>query len=518
MNGSSSVTTPVFLLGGGEVGMGGSGRELEYFKTTWNIEDSDSHPLLVAKDSSGTARTWWLRDAQKVDWESDDGEDWGTDYVAYAIYTDGRKWSGVVNTSYYVRPCFILNSAFEVSDVCDDDVCYTIGGGSGSSKFYAGDTSAKAQAVKKLYVGDANGVAQKVKKLYVGDANGIARLVYSAHEPNMFSYYGTATSLASARRGVAAASNPKYALFAGGGSSGSSAVDAYNASLVRSTPTSLSISRYDIGTASIGDYAIFAGGTATNEPAYSNVDAYNSSLTRTQKTLSVARFYIQGASVGNYAIFSAGYTDDGEDSGVTSTTDAFNKSLTRTTLSGARARYEHGSVSNGSYAIFGGGSDGDYIYSDVWYWNASLTRSTSYLMVAKGTPKGVRAGNYALFVAGDDADNLETTYDDDIVDIFSSSMTRSVTFLRRKNYTQFYGATTLGKYGILWGSYTVDGWLHAFDDKLTYLSKDMSSISKLAMNAATTIGDYALFGGGMAYENGSTEYLATATVHAFKLI
>lgn len=518
ITGSSSSATPVFLLSLGEVMLDyGSGYTLEYFRgQNDNLENDYDHPLLVAKDTNGTARIWWLRDAQAIDW--DDGEDSGTDLCAYAVYTSGRYWAPYVNDSNYVRPCFILNSAFEVSDVCDDDVCYTIGGGgSGSSKFYTGDTSAKAQAVKKLYVGDANGVAQKVKKLYAGDANGIARLVYSAHEPNTLSYQGTVTALSATRWGHAGASNPKYALFAGGYNNISS-VDAYSASLVRSTAPALSQGRQDIGAASIGDYAIFAGGNRTNSTPSSYVDAYNSSLTKTQKYLSLSRGYVRGASVGSYAIFSAGYYDDDEEYGPVDNTDAFNKSLTRSTLSGGYARYEHGGVSNGNYAIFGGGRDNSYVYSNVWYWNASLTRSTTSLFVSSGNPAGVRAGDYALFVAGDDADNLSPSYNDNIVNIFDSSMTRSITFLRRTGYDSFDGTASLGKYGIVWGGYQVDGWLHVFDDKLTYLSKDMSGISKVQMNAAATIGDYALFSGGAGYENGSTTHAYRSTVHAFKLI
>ena len=55
-----------------------------------------------------------------------------------------------------------------------------------------------------------------------------------------------------------------YALFGGGSNSStygaSTVVDAYNASLTRSTPTALSVARTALGAAAIGNYALFAGG------------------------------------------------------------------------------------------------------------------------------------------------------------------------------------------------------------------------------------------------------------------
>ena len=98
--------------------------------------------------------------------------------------------------------------------------------------------------------------------------------------------------------------------FLRGGSSASNVVDAYNASLTRTTPTALSTARDSLAGASAGDYALFGGGYANNSIS-DVVDAYNASLTRTTPTaLSAARQNLAGASVGDYTLFAGGYASD----------------------------------------------------------------------------------------------------------------------------------------------------------------------------------------------------------------
>ena len=129
----------------------------------------------------------------------------------------------------------------------------------------------KARKVKKIYFGVAN-KARKVKKGYIG-VGGKARCFFSGGE---LEYYGTATALSTARRLLAATTVGDYALF-GGGTTGSSSnvVDAYNASLTRSTPTALSTARYQLAATTVGDYALFGGGTTGNSSSV--VDAYTAS-------------------------------------------------------------------------------------------------------------------------------------------------------------------------------------------------------------------------------------------------
>lgn len=115
-----------------------------------------------------------------------------------------------------------------------------------------------AKKVKKIYTG-VDDVARKVKKGYIG-VGGIARPFFSGEKK--LEYYGTATDLSVGRRELVATSVGNYALFGGGYSSNgpSNKVDAYNASLTRSTPTVLDLHRYSLAATSVGGYALFGGG------------------------------------------------------------------------------------------------------------------------------------------------------------------------------------------------------------------------------------------------------------------
>ncbi len=214
--------------------------------------------------------------------------------------------------------------------------------------------------------------------------------------PKMLSYYGTATPLSVARNMLAGASVGNYALFAGGhDGSYSDTVDAYNASLTRTTPTALSSVRRNLAGASVGNYALFAGGYGGSYR--DTVDAYDASLTRTTPTaLSSARDRLAGASVGNYALFAGGYGGSYRD-----TVDAYDASLTRTTPTAqSRVRDRLAGASVGNYALFAGGYVGSY-RDTVDAYDASLTRTTpTALSSVRDTLAGASVGNYALFAGG----------------------------------------------------------------------------------------------------------------------
>ena len=117
---------------------------------------------------------------------------------------------------------------------------------------------------------------------------------------------GTAPALAAGKAGMASATNGKYALFAGGGTydtkgswASSNTVDAYDTSLTRTNPTALSAAGTFYG-ASLGNYALFA--SKSND-----VNVYDQSLTRTTlRKLSVERTGVASATIGNYALFAGG--------------------------------------------------------------------------------------------------------------------------------------------------------------------------------------------------------------------
>lgn len=126
---------------------------------------------------------------------------------------------------------------------------------------------------------------------------------------------GAAPALAAGKVGTASATNGKYALFAGGTTYStqdgwlssntegkrvlSNTVDAYDTSLTRTNPTALSATGAFYG-ASLGNYALFA--SKSND-----VNVYDQSLTRTTlRKLSVERTDVASATIGNYALFAGG--------------------------------------------------------------------------------------------------------------------------------------------------------------------------------------------------------------------
>ena len=139
-----------------------------------------------------------------------------------------------------------------------------------AKKSYIG-IDGKARKIKKWYFGVDN-KARKVKKGYIG-VGGVARPFMSGGE---LEYYGTITPLSVARSNLAGATVGNYALFAGGSDSNTGealAVDAYDSSLVKTNPTGLSVARSGLASATIGNYALFAGGFS-NFRYSSVVDVY----------------------------------------------------------------------------------------------------------------------------------------------------------------------------------------------------------------------------------------------------
>ena len=122
--------------------------------------------------------------------------------------------------------------------------------------------SGYAKKLSKFYV-SVEGKAKKVSKAYIG-INGVAKKIFSS-EPTI-EYIGTISALSSVREHLGATSIGNYALFGGGytTSTYSATVDAYNASLVRTTPTALSLARGYLSATSIGNYALFGGGYYKN--------------------------------------------------------------------------------------------------------------------------------------------------------------------------------------------------------------------------------------------------------------
>ena len=323
----------------------------------------------------------------------------------------------------------------------------------------------------------------------------------------ILSYVGTATPLSVARCWLAATTVGNYALFAGGEDSSKykNTVDAYDASLTRTIPTPLSENKRASAATTVGDYALFAGGEGNDSYYRNTVDAYDTSLTRTIPSgLSLDKSDLAATTVGNYALFGGGgYYDDGEWSRwfATNTVDAYDTSLTKTIptlLSQISLRLAATSV--GNYALFAGGRNKGISGSRLDFVNAydtSLTRTIPTPLSEAGYLTATSVGNYALFGDG----NSFT------VNAYDTSLTRTTaTPLSEANNVS--AATTLGDYALFGGRSTVD----AYDTSLTRTTATPLSEARNGF-AATSVGNYALFGGGVIYANSNSTYYNTVDVY-----
>ena len=330
----------------------------------------------------------------------------------------------------------------------------------------------------------------------------------------------TPTELSEARYNLAAASvvptggsstQSGYALFGGGFIAGSTpsrsaVVDAYDTILTRTTPTALSQVRHLLAATNVGNYALFGGGYDSSYSAV--VDAYDTSLTRSTPTaLSQARDALAATTVASaggsspqsgYALFGGGYAGS-----YSAVVDAYDTSLTRSTptaLSQARTRLAATSI--GNYALFGGGSGPSAV---VDAYDTSLTRTTpTELSQARSNLAATNIGNYALFGGGQTG---PFSGNSDVVDAYDTSLTRSTpTGLSRA--MSGLVATTIAPtggpspqsgyalFGEVGGSAVVD----AYDTSLIRSTPMGLSQARTGL-AATSVGNYALFGGGRASSN-----------------
>ena len=329
------------------------------------------------------------------------------------------------------------------------------------------------------------------------------------------------TALSRARGNLAATTVGNYALFGGGNSIGSrSDIDAYDSDLTRTTPTALSKARSFLAATTIGNYALFGGGTNSNV-----VDAYNTSLTRSTPTaLSQARDYLAATTVApaggsspqsGYALFGGGYRSN--------VVDAYDQNLTRSTptvlsqamqnLAATTIAPAGGSSPQSGYALFGGGL-GDTYSATVDAYDQNLTRSTPtvlsqarrFLAATTVAPAGgsIPQSGYALFGGGYDGSSYSN-----VVDAYDSDLTRSTPTALSQARNDF-AATTVGNYALFGGGY-VDGYsavVDAYDQNLTRSTPTELSQARtgLAATSVAPAGDsspqsgYAVFGGG---SNGS---------------
>lgn len=351
----------------------------------------------------------------------------------------------------------------------------------------------KARKVKTLYFG-VGGKARAVKKAYVG-IGGRARPCLSGES---ISFYGQIDSLSSRRYSISATTVGGYALFGGGCDYPSlrfQTVDVYNANLVKSTANNLSSARSELTGVPIGSYALFCGGWAESGPT-NIVDAYSQSLVRSTPSVLSGEYTYDMASTktDNYAIIARANANN-----------AYNSSLTRFTLPATTgARIDMGAASIGGYAIFAGGKlNTDGSLSDIVNaYNDALTLVTpSALCRARNLTSGISVNDYAIFAGGGSTD---------IVDAYSSALVRttpSVLSSIRNNPA----AASFGEYAMFMAGHIYQDSGHPvdiYDNSLTRTTINVNISGKLYNFASTTVGNYALFGGGnISGKNDGTDYM-----------
>lgn len=197
--------------------------------------------------------------------------------------------------------------------------------------------------------------------------------------------HGLASELSQARSGTAAASIGNYALVGGGAnapSTDSAVVDAYDASLTRSTPTPLAKNESCVA-ASNASYAVFCGSKAS---------AYDTTLTRTMA--SVPETYqtpSAAARAGNYILFPYG-----------NGTSAYDLFLTRTEIEGLITGASMGGTTLKDHALsFGSTATTPYRLSLTIY-DPYLVRTSIDITPEKRRQygAGVSVAQYALFGGG----------------------------------------------------------------------------------------------------------------------
>ena len=267
--------------------------------------------------------------------------------------------------------------------------------------------------------------------------------------------------------------------------------------------TPLSVARYSLAATHVGNYALFGGGYGNG--ICSVVDTYNKSLTRTTATsLSVARHSIATTHVGNYALFGGGNPIIGTGGGGinpgTIKVDAYNTSLTHTTTSLGISRYDLAATHVGNYALFGGGVSYDansiptyWHYSTLDAYDIALTRTAPTELSSAGRSiAATNVGNYALFAGGyNNSYNVDAPYISN-VDVYDTSLTRTTT-LSLSTARIVNAATHVGNYALFSGGN--NGYIDVYDTSLTHTTPISLSVARRSI-AATHFGNYALFGGG----------------------
>ena len=182
--------------------------------------------------------------------------------------------------------------------------------------------------------------------------------------------------------------------------------------------------------------------------------------------------------------------------------DVYNSSLVKSTASDFNHHHNRGVATTvGNYALFAGGSYGTYGSTDVDVYNSSLVKSTASNLSGKRVDfSATSVGDYALFAGGT---NITYTNDEpeyySTVDVYNSSLVKSTATNLTVGVSDL-SATTVGNYALFGGGGTYPPYT-SYTDVDAYSSSLVKSIAPdltegCDEGAATTVGDYAIFAGG----------------------
>lgn len=350
--------------------------------------------------------------------------------------------------------------------------------------------------IKKGFV-TVDGVYKKIKKAFVS-IGGVWRPCFGNGEPT---YYGAITSLYDTTMELAATTVGDYAMFSGGrnGSTFYASNTFYNSSLSRSYATNMGVARAGLAATTVGNYAIFGGGRTKASTTFASMatDAYNKSMTKESGISSLRQYAssLAATTVSTIAFFGGGIYDNSR----VKTMTAYNASLSRINTVPDLTAGGNGiaATSIGEYALFGGGNS----YSaTVNGYNTSLTSvPVPSLSVGRLGLSATSNGHYALFGGGIQSITTQAT-----VDCYDSSLVRTSLASGLSAHRYRLAATSIGEFAFFGGgepttsngsSMSPVNNVDVFDASLTRTNPTGLATARSYL-AATTVGNFALFGGG----------------------
>lgn len=238
----------------------------------------------------------------------------------------------------------------------------------------------------------------------------------------------TLSGLSQSGKSLKASSVGDYALFAGaqGYPGGSNLVTTYDCNLTKGSAPVLNHELRGHSSSYVGNYALFAGYMGSVAGNYGN--AYDGNLTKYNINLSQARGNGSASSVGNYALFAGGWGWKSDIPTAYSTVDVFNESLTRTLATQiSTPKRDLAGANLGEYALFAGGADGygTTQYSTLDCYNSNLTKiSVPDLDNKRKLLSGFGNNNYAIFLGGIIGSSTWNEQGTGNVDLYTKSLTK----------------------------------------------------------------------------------------------